>query len=113
MQLWLIPVTYFVFCEVLDLFYELGLYGKTNATLGMISAFILVAITFPAIPLGEWTQNQTAMLQGILPTDTIAFHSFWPRFLGAQVSILFCTLAYVIFISLFVYLTRLRAQARK
>ena len=101
MRRWLFPIIYFVLCEVLYLFYELGLTRQTSGTLGMISAFVLVAITFPALPVGRWAHEQTATLLGISSTDTIAYHSFWPRFLGVQASIILCTLVFVLMAYLF------------
>ena len=109
MTRWLLPLLYFVLCETLDLLYELGLASQISGTIGMISAFLLIAITFPAISIGELAHKQTAILLGILPTDTIAYHSFWPRFVGVQSSILVCTLAVV----LIVYFVGLGAKAVK
>jgi hypothetical protein len=100
MRRWLLPVIYLVLCEALDLFYELGLSRQINGIFGIISALILVAITFPAGPIGEWAHNQTAIFLGISSTDTIAYHSFWPRFLGVQASILSCTLILVLIVCL-------------
>lgn len=90
MRYWHFPIIYFVLCEVLYLFYEISL--KTSSTIGMISILILIAITFPALPVARWAQEQTATLLGISSTDTIAYNSFWPRFLGMQASIILCTL---------------------
>lgn len=92
MRPWTIPVIYVGLCEVLDLFYELGLTRQASGILGMLSAFVLTVITFPAVPIAEWAQNQTATFLGIASTDAIAYHSFWPRFIGTQASILSCTL---------------------
>lgn len=94
-QRWRIPIVYFGLCEVLSLFYELGLTGQTNAELGLLSAFLLIAITFPAVLVGDWAHAYAASLLGISSTNAIAYHSFWPRFIGVQASILVCTLAVV------------------
>lgn len=97
MRRWLFPIAYFVLCEVLDLLYELGLTMYINSSpLSVISVLVLVAITFPALSVGCWAQQQTAMLLGISLTDSIAYNSFWPRFLGVQASIIVCTLAFVL-----------------
>ncbi|TXH02304.1 MAG: hypothetical protein E6R09_05015 [Rhodocyclaceae bacterium] len=91
----------------MDLFYELGLIGQISGTLGIISAFALIAITFPALPIAHWAQNKTAAFLYISPSDTIAYNGFWPRFLGVQASILSCTLILL----LIIYLVSLGAKA--
>ncbi len=104
---------YFVLCEVLDLFYELGLTRQISGTIGMTSAFLLIIISFPGMPVGEWAHNQIATLLGIPATDAIAYNSFWPRFLGVQFTIIFCTLAFVLVIYSVSRLFKLRIKAEK
>ena len=63
------------------------------------------------MPVGEWAHSQIAMLLGIPATDAIAYNSFWPRFLGVQSTILFCTIAFVFVIYLVGRLIKFRIQA--
>lgn len=105
---WLLPMLYFVLCESLGALYELGLAHQINGTIGALAAFLLIALTFPAMPIGQMAHKATATLLGVSPTDTIAYHSFWPRFVGVQVSILVCVLSIV----LIVYLLSLGAKRK-
>lgn len=87
MKRWLLPIIYFVFCESLDLFYEIGLIGQFE-TIGVISALILVMITMPAQPIEIWIEQHAATWLGL----PFGEHSFWPRMLGMQSMILTCTI---------------------
>ena len=90
---WLIPAIYFLVSQFIYLLYELWIADKMIGVVGVIAALMIVVITFPARPIAIWAQNQAATSLGFAQTDSIGYHSFWPRFIGVQSSILTCTLA--------------------
>lgn len=89
---WLIPAIYFLVSQFIYLLYELWLADKMIGVVGVVAALMIVVITFPARPIAIWAQDQTATSLGFAQTDSIGYHSFWPRFIGVQSSILTCTL---------------------
>lgn len=93
MKRWALPTIYFVLCEILDLLYELGLVGLMMDVVWVFSAFILVAITSPAIEIARWVEQHMATLLN-LPFNQ---HWFLPRWLATQSAILTCTFVLVVF----------------
>lgn len=93
MTRWVIPTIYLLLCEVFGLLYELGLSRQISGTVGTVAVFFLIALTFPAMSIGAWSQGQIAVLLGISSTDAIAYNSFWPRFAGWQSSTVVCAFA--------------------
>ena len=83
---YLLPVAYFLFCELLDLVYEVDLIDGIGL-LGVILALILVSVSSPGYFVGRWVQEWVATMLNIPLADTVAYNSFWPRFLGMQASI--------------------------
>ena len=59
---------------------------------GLYARFALIVLLLPGMSVWGWVQLQTALYLGITERDGIAFHSYWPRVVSAQATIVVCTL---------------------
>jgi len=93
MKCWMLPITYFSFCEILNLLYELGLAGIIKNSIWVTSSLILVILVSPVIGMSKWVEQQIAALLNV----PFGQHQFWPRLLSTQFSIVTCTLIFTVF----------------
>ncbi len=91
-SVWLLPTVYFFVCELLALTWEGWLAHQVPGTVGVIASLLFALFTLPGQIVAPFIQMAVAKQLGYVPGDSLIFNSFWPRIIGAQSAIIFCTL---------------------